>query len=70
MLWVVFLAIIYGMLGNTVDRDTSHEDSAEYERMDRFAKLFFYALRNSIGDIIIPDTAYWQLFKNKKNYEE
>ena len=38
--------------------------------MGRFTKLFFFAYRNSVGDVQIPDISYWQLFTNETNHEE
>lgn len=59
-LWVIALALMYGMLGNTIDKDDDHpEDGEQYEQMGRFAKLFLYTYRNSIGDVQIPDSSYW-----------
>ena len=67
--WVVILAVLYGMIGNSVDLDPDHPNGAEYNRMNRFAKLYFFALRNSIGDLLVPDDSYWDLFQNKDNNE-
>ena len=50
-LWVMIFALLYGLLGNTVDKNEDHaEDGEEYEHMSRIFKLFLYSLRNSIGD--------------------
>ena len=58
------------MLGNTIDKDDDHpHDGEEFEGMSRFAKLYFYALRNSIGDVIPPDASFWELFANAEKYE-
>ena len=63
MLWIVILACLYGILGNTLDKDDDHpHDGEEYERMTRFTKLFLFALRNSVGDIVLPDHSYWSLY--------
>lgn len=67
LLWIIILAIIYGMLGNTIDKDDDHEhDGHEYEEINRFIKLFIYSYRNSVGDVKVPDNEYWQLFKDDK----
>lgn len=66
-LWVIALAMMYGMLGVTIDKDDDHpEDGEQYEQMGRFAKLFFFTYRNSIGDLQIPDSSYWQLFQDNE----
>lgn len=57
--WIVVFAIIYGIFGITIDKDDDHPDGAEYEQMGRFAKLYLYAYRNSMGDVNTPDTTYW-----------
>ena len=65
------LAVMYGMLGNTIAKDDDHpEDGDDYEGMGRIARLFIYTLRNSIGDVIPPDGSFWFLFENEENYEQ
>lgn len=38
--------------------------------MNQFLKLYFFAYRNSMGDVNVPDSAYWQRFADAKNYNE
>ena len=37
MFWVIIFALLYGMMGNTVDKDEDHpDDGPEYEHINRF----------------------------------
>ena len=69
LLWIMMLAVTYGILGITVDKDEDHpDDGQDYERMSRFIQLLFFTFRNSVGDLIVPDASYWNLFKHQENY--
>lgn len=65
MIWIIVLALVYGELGITIDKDDDHPlDGAEYNQMSRIFKLMIFSYRNSVGDVNVVDTTYWQLFKD------
>jgi hypothetical protein len=40
----------------------------EYDSLPSFAQFFIHALRNSIGDITVPDYAKWTLMASQNKF--